>query len=195
MLNHVMLGSNDIDRSKRFYDAVLGLLGAGEPIVAEEQDALVPHRLGHPFTFSGRVRDAVEVVVIGDFAIESGAVLMDHQKPAALDGGDRRRIGRVEMHHHLRVGMQKMHAGVDVEAADRRATDAFHGDAMFVDHQQAARRDALEPQPLWIHKEAAAGQHHRNVVADAFMHGEARRRPEDGGEIDAGLLRFGGVVA
>lgn len=32
MLNHVMLGSNDIERSKRFYDAVLGTLGAGEPV-------------------------------------------------------------------------------------------------------------------------------------------------------------------
>ena len=32
MLNHVMVGSNDLERSKRFYDAVLGLLGAGEPI-------------------------------------------------------------------------------------------------------------------------------------------------------------------
>ncbi|GAB1267643.1 VOC family protein [Aurantivibrio infirmus] len=31
MLNHVMLGTNDIERSKRFYDAVLGSLGAGEP--------------------------------------------------------------------------------------------------------------------------------------------------------------------
>ncbi len=31
MLNHVMLGSNDIERSKRFYDAVLGVLGAPEP--------------------------------------------------------------------------------------------------------------------------------------------------------------------
>jgi catechol 2,3-dioxygenase-like lactoylglutathione lyase family enzyme len=30
MLNHVMIGSNDIERSKRFYDAVLGVLGAGE---------------------------------------------------------------------------------------------------------------------------------------------------------------------
>lgn len=31
MFNHVMLGSNDIERSKRFYDAVLGTLGfAGE---------------------------------------------------------------------------------------------------------------------------------------------------------------------
>lgn len=32
MLNHIMIGSNDIERSKRFYDAVLGILGAGEPI-------------------------------------------------------------------------------------------------------------------------------------------------------------------
>jgi catechol 2,3-dioxygenase-like lactoylglutathione lyase family enzyme len=32
MLNHVMVGSNDIERSKRFYDAVLGTLGAREPI-------------------------------------------------------------------------------------------------------------------------------------------------------------------
>jgi catechol 2,3-dioxygenase-like lactoylglutathione lyase family enzyme len=27
-----MVGSNDIERSKRFYDAVLGVLGAGEPL-------------------------------------------------------------------------------------------------------------------------------------------------------------------
>jgi len=32
MLNHVMLGSNDIERSKAFYDAVLGVLGAGQPL-------------------------------------------------------------------------------------------------------------------------------------------------------------------
>jgi catechol 2,3-dioxygenase-like lactoylglutathione lyase family enzyme len=30
MFSHVMIGSNDIERSKRFYDAVLGTLGAGE---------------------------------------------------------------------------------------------------------------------------------------------------------------------
>lgn len=32
MFSHVMIGSNDIERSKRFYDAVLGVLGAGEPM-------------------------------------------------------------------------------------------------------------------------------------------------------------------
>lgn len=32
MFSHVMVGSNDLERSKRFYDAVLGVLGAGEPL-------------------------------------------------------------------------------------------------------------------------------------------------------------------
>ena len=32
MFNHVMIGTNDVERSKRFYDAVLGTLGAGEPV-------------------------------------------------------------------------------------------------------------------------------------------------------------------
>ena len=31
MFSHIMLGSNNIEESKRFYDAVLGTLGAGEP--------------------------------------------------------------------------------------------------------------------------------------------------------------------
>jgi catechol 2,3-dioxygenase-like lactoylglutathione lyase family enzyme len=31
MFSHVMVGTNDIERSKKFYDAVLGTLGAGEP--------------------------------------------------------------------------------------------------------------------------------------------------------------------
>jgi catechol 2,3-dioxygenase-like lactoylglutathione lyase family enzyme len=32
MFSHMMVGSNDIDRSKQFYDAVLGVLGVGEPV-------------------------------------------------------------------------------------------------------------------------------------------------------------------
>lgn len=31
MFSHVMVGSNDIERAQRFYDAVLGVLGAGAP--------------------------------------------------------------------------------------------------------------------------------------------------------------------
>ncbi|MDQ1919635.1 VOC family protein [Massilia pseudoviolaceinigra] len=32
MFSHVMIGSNDIERSKQFYDAVLATLGVGEPL-------------------------------------------------------------------------------------------------------------------------------------------------------------------
>ena len=32
MFSHVMVGCNDIERSKKFYDAVLATLGAGEPV-------------------------------------------------------------------------------------------------------------------------------------------------------------------
>ncbi|MEH6675616.1 VOC family protein [Phenylobacterium sp.] len=32
MFNHIMVGTNDIARSKAFYDAVLATLGAGQPM-------------------------------------------------------------------------------------------------------------------------------------------------------------------
>lgn len=32
MINHVLLGTNDLARAKAFYDATLGVLGAGEPL-------------------------------------------------------------------------------------------------------------------------------------------------------------------
>ncbi|MES3023408.1 MAG: VOC family protein [Pseudomonadota bacterium] len=31
MFSHIMIGSNDIEQAKKFYDAVLGTLGAGAP--------------------------------------------------------------------------------------------------------------------------------------------------------------------
>jgi catechol 2,3-dioxygenase-like lactoylglutathione lyase family enzyme len=34
MFSHIMIGSNDLERSRRFYDAVLGTLGAGEPYLS-----------------------------------------------------------------------------------------------------------------------------------------------------------------
>jgi catechol 2,3-dioxygenase-like lactoylglutathione lyase family enzyme len=33
MFNHIMVGSNDLERSRRFYDAVLATLGVGGPAV------------------------------------------------------------------------------------------------------------------------------------------------------------------
>ena len=33
MFSHIMIGTNDIDRARAFYDKVLAVLGAGEPLV------------------------------------------------------------------------------------------------------------------------------------------------------------------
>ena len=35
MFSHVMIGTDDIDRSKAFYEKVLGVLGAGSPMLHE----------------------------------------------------------------------------------------------------------------------------------------------------------------
>ncbi|WP_422342887.1 VOC family protein [Parasphingorhabdus sp.] len=40
MFSHVMVGSNDIERSKSFYNAVLATLGAGEPMVDVKEDGI-----------------------------------------------------------------------------------------------------------------------------------------------------------
>ncbi len=32
MFNHIMIGTNDIERSKQFYNATLAVLGVGEPV-------------------------------------------------------------------------------------------------------------------------------------------------------------------
>jgi catechol 2,3-dioxygenase-like lactoylglutathione lyase family enzyme len=41
MFSHIMVGSNDIEASKKFYDAVLGVLGAGEPARDVKDDGTV----------------------------------------------------------------------------------------------------------------------------------------------------------
>jgi catechol 2,3-dioxygenase-like lactoylglutathione lyase family enzyme len=33
MLSHIMIGTNDIEKARSFYDAALGVLGAREPVV------------------------------------------------------------------------------------------------------------------------------------------------------------------
>lgn len=55
MLNHVMIGSSDIQRTKAFYDAVLGVLGAGaamENVNATGQTRLFYMHDGSTFSVS-----------------------------------------------------------------------------------------------------------------------------------------------
>ena len=46
MFSHVALGSNDIAASKRFYDAVLGALGASEGVIDERGRLIYMHAGG-----------------------------------------------------------------------------------------------------------------------------------------------------
>ncbi|MBB6428111.1 VOC family protein [Sphingopyxis sp. JAI128] len=46
MFSHVTLGSNDIAASKRFYDAILGVLGAPEGVVDERGRLIYMHAGG-----------------------------------------------------------------------------------------------------------------------------------------------------
>jgi catechol 2,3-dioxygenase-like lactoylglutathione lyase family enzyme len=44
MFSHVVVGSNDIDRSRRFYDAVFGALGAGPGVVDPKGRVVYLHK-------------------------------------------------------------------------------------------------------------------------------------------------------
>ncbi len=55
MINHVMLGMNDVEETKSFYNAVLGVLGAGEPMAHVNdtgQTRLFYMHDGHTFSLS-----------------------------------------------------------------------------------------------------------------------------------------------
>ncbi|PPU17697.1 VOC family protein [Xanthomonas arboricola] len=61
MLNHVMVGSNNIARSRQFYDAVLGVLGAAEPLVNPANSGhvrLFYRHAGSTFVVSEPINDA-----------------------------------------------------------------------------------------------------------------------------------------
>ena len=61
---------------------------------------------------------------------------MHHLQPPAFNGGDRRRIGRVQMHHDLGRRIAQVHPGVDREAGRRRPPLALDRGAVLVDDEQ-----------------------------------------------------------
>lgn len=68
MFNHIMIGSNDIERSKRFYDAVLATLGAGEPIRNEAPSGhirLFYRHAGNTFCVTEPINDEPATVANG----------------------------------------------------------------------------------------------------------------------------------
>ena len=47
MFNHIMIGANDIEKSKEFYSKVLGVLGCREPIRNEDKNGNVRYFFIH----------------------------------------------------------------------------------------------------------------------------------------------------
>jgi catechol 2,3-dioxygenase-like lactoylglutathione lyase family enzyme len=76
MFNHVMVGSNDIERSKRFYDAVLAVLGSinGEPAC---------HANGGTIGF--KCESAEQVKTFHDVAVAHGGQSIE-EPPGLRDG-------------------------------------------------------------------------------------------------------------
>lgn len=93
MFSHIMIGSNDIERSKRFYDAVLGALGADEPL---RNKALTGHiRLfyqheGGIFCVSEPINDEAATVANGGtigFKCNSPELVREFHDTAVAHGG------------------------------------------------------------------------------------------------------------
>ncbi len=93
MLNHVMVGSNDIDRSKQFYDAVLAVLGAPAPVEninATGQKRLFYRHKKFIFSVSEPINGEPATVANGStigFVCESPEQLQHFHDTAVAHGG------------------------------------------------------------------------------------------------------------
>ncbi|MDJ0979081.1 MAG: VOC family protein [Erythrobacter sp.] len=93
MLNHVMIGSNDIEKSKTFYNAVLGVLGAGEPMVHVNdtgQTRLFYVHDGSTFSISEPINGEPATVANGStigFVCDSPEQLQKFHDVALANGG------------------------------------------------------------------------------------------------------------
>ena len=93
MINHLIVGSSDIERSRRFYNTVLGVLGAGVP--RENQNATGQTRLfcshdGSTFSVSEPINGEPVVPSNGSnigFVCDSPEQLQEFHDAAVSAGG------------------------------------------------------------------------------------------------------------
>jgi catechol 2,3-dioxygenase-like lactoylglutathione lyase family enzyme len=79
MFSHMMVGSNDIARSRRFYDALFGALG-GKPAIEDEKGRLVYRHNGAFFMVSKPIDGQAATHANG------GTVGFSMADPAQVDG-------------------------------------------------------------------------------------------------------------
>lgn len=93
MFSHVLIGSNDLERSKRFYDAVLGVLGAGEPIRNKADSGharLIYRHEGSSFGVGEPINDEMATAGNGRtiaFKCHSAAQVREFHDVAVANGG------------------------------------------------------------------------------------------------------------
>jgi catechol 2,3-dioxygenase-like lactoylglutathione lyase family enzyme len=93
MFNHVMIGTNDIERSKRFYDAVLATLGAGEPlrnVAASGHTRLFYRHNGSTFCVTEPINDEEATIANGStigFKCDSPEQVRKFHDTAIAHGG------------------------------------------------------------------------------------------------------------
>jgi len=89
MFSHVMIGSNDIERSKKFYDALLGALGAKPAMVDDKGRLINMHNNGLFLVtkpINGQPATAANGGTIG-FACESSAQADAWHAAGVANGG------------------------------------------------------------------------------------------------------------
>lgn len=92
MLSHVMIGTNDIEKSKNFYTAVLGVLGASEPMAntnATGQTRLFFRHNGSTFSVSEPINGKPVSVANGStigFACDSPEQVQELHDVAVANG-------------------------------------------------------------------------------------------------------------
>ena len=93
MLSHVMIGSSDIEKTRRFYNAVLGVLGAGEPMEHKNntgQTRLFYTHDGSTFSVSEPINGEPVIVANGStigFACNSPEQVKQLHDVAVANGG------------------------------------------------------------------------------------------------------------
>jgi catechol 2,3-dioxygenase-like lactoylglutathione lyase family enzyme len=110
VFNHIMIGTNDIERSKKFYDAVLAVLGAGEPLRntnATGQQRLFYRHDGSTFSVSEPIDGTEATVANGGtvaFKCSSPEQLQALHDAAVANGGTSIETPPGERPHGLWLG-------------------------------------------------------------------------------------------
>ncbi|MFT3977913.1 MAG: VOC family protein [Sphingomonas bacterium] len=90
MFSHVMVGSNDLDRSRKFYDALFGAIG-GKPAIQDAKGRLMYLHNGGIFMVTAPIDGAPATHANGGtvgFKMESNAQADAWHKAGAANGGE-----------------------------------------------------------------------------------------------------------